>query len=44
MNVLLWRVSYALFSFGMVALGWVTYLLVVRATATKALKGKRRRT
>jgi magnesium transporter len=38
-----WRVSYALFTLGMIVLGWVTYLLVLRATATRGFKGKRRR-
>jgi magnesium transporter len=38
-----WRVSYALFSLGIIVLGWVTYVLVVRATATKGLPGTPRR-
>jgi magnesium transporter len=37
-----WRVSYALFSIGMVVLGWLTYVLVVRATERQPVPGRRR--
>jgi magnesium transporter len=37
-----WRVSYALFSIGMVVLGWLTYVLVVRATERQPVPGSRR--